>query len=351
MNIRKYGVEIRKLRNDDLSLTPQTYDNDIDQHAELQRITAGGMLFPEDDTVPHFWLRMFETDKVRWGGIIRCGEGPLAPHTSAHHKDIAQAEAIVTPYKKIKDNPETWQISSEKIHSCFTWTEDGAHWQEGENGEIVDVNVTYFPFAIFMHLDSPFCSTYFSQFVILDGTYQGKTIRAMGQFDRPCVPKVTGEMGLNVPSLPGKHDPLCYVNGWYSGIRKDGRKELAYTVISEKNGEGVGVYWLEGEEPILSNEVTLEADWQKLPYTDETDPTVSYTKAVWKFGGKTIHFIGKWGGKAHLEKPRLDRPGLSQVYGTWYEGEEPYEHDLWFTYNEASHCPREVIEEMGFKVL
>ena len=48
---------------------------------------------------------------------------------------------------------------------------------------------------------------------------------------------------------------------------------------------------------------------------------------------------------------RIDRTGLSQVYGTWYEGEEPYEHDLWFTYNEASHCPREVIEEMGFKVL
>ena len=350
VNFYENGVELRPLVDSDLSESPAVYDNDIDMHAELRRITAGGLLFPSNDTNPHFYLRMFEPDKVRWGGIIRCGNGPLEPHTSVHYQDIAQSGAEIVRYHKISNNPLTYTIGTKNPFSEFTWTAKSSHWIEGEDGCVLDVKAEYFPFAIFIHLNSPFHSTYFVQFLTLTGTYEGHPIKAISWFDRPCVPKGTGERGLDSPIKEGIPAALQYVNCWYAGFREDGRKELVWAVIPEHNGEGVGIYWIEGQDPIVAFDVTLEADWQHLNYAKD-DPTVCFTKATWRFGGKRIHFIGKWGGKGQLEKPRMDRKGLCQVYGTWYEGDTEYKHTEWTTYNEISHMPEDVVKRMGFTIL
>lgn len=136
---------------------------------------------------------------------------------------------------------------------------------------------------------------------------------------------------------------------YYAGIRQDGRKECAYLNIHSRNGHGVAAYWLEGEEPVLTDEVTLECDWQRLPYAEPGDDTLSYTNAVWRFAGKEIHFTGKWGSKGFTAQPRLSRVGQSQSFGSWYEGKTPYEHKLFHTINENMGANIESIRKMGFE--
>jgi hypothetical protein len=113
-----------------------------------------------------------------------------------------------------------------------------------------------------------------------------------------------------------------------------------------KNGYGVGLYWLEGEELIVSTEVTLTADWQPLAFAPD-DPSRTYTKAIWEFGGKKFHFHVKWSGKGHTAEPRMSVPGLSQCYGAWYAGDIPYEHELYNGYGENGLTTDEAIRKMG----
>ena len=175
----------------------------------------------------------------------------------------------------------------------------------------------------------------------MTGTYEGKPIQALGCFDRLFAPN--GDRGAIIGTA------THYVWSYYAGIRQDGRKECAYLNIHSRNGHGVAAYWLEGEEPVLTDEVTLECDWQRLPYAEPGDDTLSYTNAVWRFAGKEIHFTGKWGSKGFTAQPRLSRVGQSQSFGSWYEGKTPYEHKLFHTINENMGANIESIRKMGFE--
>jgi hypothetical protein len=331
------GIEVRKLTADDLGYNPECYKRD--RNAKLERLINWCIFFPEDDTNPHYFMRNMEPDRYRWGGIIRCGDGPLSQQTSAHHTDIAQDDCPTTTYGIVSDNPITYEIKSEKPFTEYRYTENSATWKESD---VFDLKAEFFPFAIFTHLDSIYPTTYWVQHVILTGTYQGKPIKTMGCFDRVFIPE-------NTDMEEFMKKALIYVSGYFSGIRKDGRKECVWTMISEQNGKGVGVYWLEGEEPVITSEVHLEADWQHLPFAPD-DPSVSYTKATWTFGGKVIHFDVKWSGKGHTPTPRMWTPGLTQCYGTWYEGDTPYEHEVWHTFGENDFITADQARSMGFKV-
>ena len=284
-------------------------------------------------------MRNMEPDHYRWGGIVRLADGPLLPHTSIHYQDLAQGSDAVCHYRKIADSPITYRINSEAPFSEFTYKEAEAHWKEGD---ILELQAEYFPYAIFVHTDSPQKIDYWHQFVILKGKYHGEEIKTLGCFDRLFSPKEK--------RVETVKEATTYIWSYFSGIREDGRKECAYANIHERNGHGVGFYWLEGEEPILSDEVYLEAKWHRLSYTDKDDPTVNFTHAVWRFASKEIHCDCQWGSKGFLDKPRLETIGLSQTYGPWYEGRAPYKHQMWFNINENMGMTVEKILEMGFEI-
>ena len=334
--MKKLGFEVRTLNADDLSVQPACFAND---KAELYRHLNWCMFFLENDENPYFYMRNMEPDYYRWGGIVRLGSGPFSPHTSVHFADLAQKKDLVKEYSKVSSNPLIYGISSKEPFTDFTYTENQAHWIEGN---VFDLTAEYFPYAIFVHRDSPQKIDYWHQYVILTGTYEGKQIKTLGCFDRLFSPKNQRDAVIT--------EATQYIWSYFSGIRKDGRKECAYANIHEQNGLGVGFYWLEGEEPILSTDVFLEADWHRLSYVSDNDPTVHFSRAIWRFGGKEIHCDCKWGSKGFLEKPRLDTIGLSQTYGPWYEGNTPYDHEIWFNINENMGATVDKIKEMGFSI-
>lgn len=330
------GVELRRLTADDLSYQPKCFERD--GHAELYRHLSWCILFPQDDTNPHYYMRNMEPDYYRWGGIVRLGDGPLSCQTSRHHSDIAQDDTRTSVYRKISDDPITYEMRSEKPFTEFRYTETGATWKEAD---VFDLKVEYFPYTIFVHTNSPQQIPYWHTHCLLTGTYEGKPIQALGCFDRLFAPN--GDRGAIIGTA------THYVWSYYAGIRQGGRKECAYLNIHSRNGHGVAAYWLEGEEPVLTDEVTLECDWQRLPYAEPGDDTLSYTNAVWRFAGKEIHFTGKWGSKGFTAQPRLSRVGQSQSFGSWYEGKTPYEHKLFHTINENMGANIESIRKMGFE--
>lgn len=332
-----FGVEIRKLTADDFSYRPKCFERD--GNAELYRHLNWCILFPKTDTNPHYYMRNMEPDYYRWGGIVRLGSGSMSTQTSVHHLDIAQENTTTSVYKRISENPDIYEMRSDNPFTEFQYSENGAIWKEAN---VFDLKAEFFPYSIFVHTDSPQEIPYWHTHCLLTGTYEGQPIRTLGCFDRLFAPN-GDRNAIIVPATQ-------YVWSYFSGIRKDGRKECAYTNIRKRNGHGVAFYWLEDEEPVLTNEVTLECNWQRLPYTKVDDDTVNYTDAIWRFAGKEIHFTGKWGSKGFTAKPRLSRIGQSQSFGTWYEGNVPYEHELFHVINENMGVTVENIKNMGFRL-
>ncbi len=340
------GVELRPLVTDDWSTAPKVWDNDIDMHAQLLRVTGWAKFDKEDGSNPDLYIRMNELDKVRDPyGIIHLGTGIQTQHTSAHHTDIAQGGANVIPYQKIETNPDVYQQTSDAPFCQLTYTEDGVHYIEGDEGSVLDLKGERFPFVIFYHSDSPMAAPYYIQFLDLTGTYEGKPVHVLGGADRIFVPKDTGENGMLTPIRKAKYSPLTYIHFMGSGIRKDGKKEVCSFLLSEMGAHGL--YWVEGEEPYMTTNVSLEADWQPTGYLPEDDQTMAFTKATWKFDDREVHFTADWGSKGFGAEPRTDIEGLVEVFGPWYEGSEPYDHDLDFTFFEISRMPKDVLIDLG----
>lgn len=337
--MRYRGIEIRKLTADDLKMRPSCFENDGDE-IELLRLLNWCILPVEGEKTPHYYMRNMEPDNYRWGGIIKFGDGPLAPQTSAHHSDIAQKETVINPYHQISEDPDIYEISSDDLFTQFRYSAEKETWKETD---ILNLEARPFPFMIIIHPDSPQGICYWVQPVIVEGEYDGKHIKSMGAFDR-FFTEVDPEK--RAKALAGVLDH--YIWDYYLGTRQDGRLELAYMNICKKNGEGVGVYWLEGEDPVISTEIVLEAEWHKLPYAPDSDRSVTFTNAVWRFADKEIHFIGKWGNKGHTAEPRMYTEGLTHASGIWYEGNEPYEHILNHCCHECSGGTIEKLTEMGF---
>lgn len=332
-----FGVEIRKLTADDLGYRPKCFERD--GNATLYRHLNWCILFPEDDTNPHYYMRNMEPDYYRWGGIVRLGSGPMSTQTSAHHEDIAQESTKTGLYGKTSENPVIYEMRSENPFTEFRYSENGATWKEGD---ILNLKAEFFPYSIFVHTDSPQEIPYWHTHCLLTGTYEGKPIRTLGCFDRLFAPNDDRDAIIGPATQ--------YLWSYFAGIREDGRRECAYANIRNKNGHGVAAYWLEGEEPILTDKVTLECDWQQLPYTNPGDTTVGYSNAVWRFAGKEIHFSGKWGTKGFTARPRLSRTGQSQGIGEWYEGKIPYKHELYHAVFENMGADVESVKKMGFNV-
>lgn len=342
------GFEIRRSRDEDFSTRPPVFQNEVDGYAELMTYACWVMLFPEGiDEKPIYFMRNMNPDSYRWMGIIHPGETIIDYQTEAHVRDLAQGDAKVVPYHLEHTDPDTYVISSEEPYSYYSFSKDGGHWVEGKDGCVFDLEFTPFDVSHFEHQNSPRGAVVHLTGGTLTGTYEGKPVFGMGAYDRTFRPQDKTDLEANNRSF-------AYVSSYLSAIREDGRREAAYTSISTidgRNGHGLGIYYIDGEEPILTNEVYLEdAVFRRLPYLPEGDHTVVLANGTWKFGGKEFHMDCKWGGKGFTVGPRNERVGQTQTYGTWYEGKAPYKQKNYHFFTESMGASEETISAMGFTV-
>ncbi|MDQ0361061.1 hypothetical protein [Breznakia pachnodae] len=335
------SVEFRKYETNFLVAgTPDIFSNEEDDNAVITVISTYGEMFPNGNTdeKPYYFFR--HTNGLTWDtrfvGFIELGDTPLEYQKGGHIDNLSVDNAKNPYYKKISDYPnEYYSLGTEEPYFEYQFTDTYAILKEGD---FFDVKAEYFPFAVVDHSSiwNNVCPIY--QTALLTGTYEGKPVLGLAHIDRSF--KQHGN---------DKYELLGYIDNEFDGIREDGRRETAIIHIDTTTEKVFAYYWLEGEEPIVSDTVIMEAEWVRLPYCN--DGTCIYKEAVYRFAGKEIHFTAKWGTKGFTAHPRLDKYGQSQVMGTWYEGKTPYKHKLYMTFNENQEAFDNHIEQLGFDVV
>jgi len=336
-----------QVTTDDYTMNPTRFNNKNDGFATLQCVESIATFFPEgNDNPPISFFRHMNTDRTRFAGMVRCGIGPLSVHTNAHTDDLANRETPIEKYAKLSDSPLVYGYHAKAEPYCERrYFKDFMIWKEGKNGEILDVTLEPFPVAFFLHRCEQFpVSTFYTHPYLMRGTYEGKTIVGIGNDDRQYIPEGPKDEASREQNY---QKTTNYLTANCAGIREDGRREMAF--FNGNPGHMAGGYWLEGEEPILDDNVELIGEWVHLPYVN--DGTCVMTDFIFKIGSKTIHFQGKWGLKGWTKQPNLDKHGQSQVMGIFYEGEKPYKHILWQTFIENMEAFDYKLKEVGYKVL
>ena len=325
----------KKYKLEDLCNKPKFFDTEEDGHAKLSLVDFYGILYPQDkkDERPIWFIRHCNPDAYRFGGVFKAGDGPFGLQEPLHLDDMAQKDTKINHYS-LKD--DAYEISSDSPFSQYRIYED--HVTLKEDG-VYDLTAELFPFAIFKHADDTMSVSQITQTVLYEGQYEGKPVKGIGNVELCLLPENENR---------NYNDFWSYIYAFDTGIREDGRKEFAMVRFS-LDGGSTGIYWLEGEEPIVSNDVKMEADWYHLPYED--DGTCCYKDAVWSFGGKKINFKGKWGHKGLTAYPRMELKGQSQIMGEWYEGDTEYKHTVSMTFHENMDVYDKNLIKAGMKVV
>ncbi len=333
-----------KLNGDDLAICPRRFDNDEDGHPVKHVVGCIGLWFPDGtDQAPISYFRLMNIDSGRWGGMVKCGEGPLSIQSEAHVRDLAQRGCIMDPpYSKLSEDPVVWGFDVKDPFVEYRYYEDGrVSWKEGKEGSILDVMCEPFPYTLFIHRCEQLpTSTWYTNPCIIRGTYEGKPIIGMACHTDQHVPQDNEDLEA------AWQNTTDYVVANLAGVREDGRREFA--CVKGFADHMVGGYWLEGEEPIVDGDAKLIGEWIRLPYVE--DGTCVMPDFDIKIGPKTIHFHGKWGLKGWTEKPNLEKHGQSQVIGTFYEGDIPYKHSIMVTHVENMSAYDYKLKEKGFIV-
>lgn len=344
--------EVRKLSIEDMELSPKVFFTERDGYAVMGKAAHYAQFRVEGIDTPVYYFRNITPEGQRWAGISCFGATPLTPQTGLHGDDLAQGETPSTRYRKVCDNPKTYEIETQEPYSRIRYIDDGQggvilECREGKDGCILDIRAVPFPVAVISHANQDQPAPYFQVNTVVTGTYMGRPIRGMGGFDRTFVVnhKTAGTAKIEA-DYAATYRCCCAL---YSGIREDGRKECVYALITNQNGKGIGMYYLDGEPTFVSENVRLDAKFCHLPYVD--DGTVVYTAATWTIGTKVIHFDGKWGTKGFTAYPKLEKHGQSQCFGSWYAGDTPYPHVVSHSFNENSgDAYADRIRSLGFTV-
>ncbi len=333
-----------KLRKKDLiEKTPEVFDTDFDGHAVMSLADVIGMIFPNGDVTKKPMLYVRHTDMIknefRFGNLVELGDDYLSPQKFVYHEEeVAQAGVAITPYHKLADEEHVYAFGSESPATEFKFSED---YYTAKEGDFFNIKGELWPNAIYEHGSMYNHVSTIIQAASYIGVMDGKPVMGVGEHDRLFIPSETH-------GFDGITNDFGYFYMNMMGIREDGRREQA--LISLENcGKIFAYYYIDGETPIFSDHVTMEADFVHLPYVD--DGTCVYKDAVFKFCGKEFHFEGKWGSKGFTAKPRVEKHGQSQIFGTWYEGKVPYKHRLYMTFGENMECYDEKLKEKGFDVL
>lgn len=329
--------------NNLIESVPPQFDNAYDDHAKVVLLDHYCMLYPEGrtDLKPVMYFRHTDVakNKFRFGNIVDLGDNPLDVQKGVFHaEESAQAnDPITTPYGKIEEGVLGFDCSdkvSARYYKDFVTIKEGDY-----------LDLTAYPWEGFTLYDHQSiyenCSCVFQPSTFM-GTFNGKPIIGLGSFDRLCMKQST-EGGFGGV-------PLAYIAFSAMGIREDGRREFCFANLGLSKGARSSVaYKIDGEEMIITDEVSMEADWVHLPYVN--DGTCVFKDAIIRFKDKECHFKGKWGTKGFLKQPRLEKHGQSQMFGTWYEGKEEYKHRISYTFTESMEAYDENLKQFGFNVI
>lgn len=329
-----------KITEEAFRITPEFFQNELDGNAELALVDPFGMLYPNGDfrKKPYYYFRHALIDQYRFGGIVELGDEYTSTQVVGDTKGLFQQGKVIDKYKKrnaTKGQKCCYGFGTDEPFSEFRLYTDHQTWKEGD---VLDIKASYVSNAIVDHQASfeNLPQVFFP--VLLEGTYRNQEVKGLGFFATNYKPKLQKSSIL---------ESLGYITMLLSGIREDGRFEHAFISV-DQSGIAGAYYKIDGEEIISSNEVSVETTWEHLPYVD--DGTCVYKNAIFRFGGKEIHFEGKWGTKGVKEKPYIEKHGQSQILGVWYEGNTPYEHKISFTFGENMEAFDYKLKSLGFEV-
>lgn len=335
--MRQPYIEFTKHVLDFYQTQPQKLDTEFDQHGKLALVDAYGLMFMDGkEQPPILFVRHGNPNGYRFGGFSRLSKDPFGLQESLHESDMAQKEEETGDFRLLQENPPIYGYGTKEPFSEYRYGDGWATWKEAD---ILDVKAEPFPYCIIQHQGDIAKFTEIIQPCTVKGTYEGKPISFVGSFDKVFMPN---DKQTDIGS------DMAYILVLDHGIRPDGRKESVVIYINEK-GQSMGGYYLEGEEPVCSTDVKMEADWYHLPYVQ--DGTVGYKDATFTIGNKVIHFQGKWGTKGITAHVRLDKHGQSQIFGTWYEGDTPYQHTMFTTFHENMEAYDYKFEKLGFNIV
>ena len=334
--LKDLHIEYRPFRLDDFSECPSCFQDEFPSEiTRLFRHDICGMINLGDRHL--YYFHNLDKHQSRWSGIIELSKQPLGLQNKIAGVRIAYDDAL-TPYGEVTAGPLQYGVSTTSgIPMDFIFDEKGCSIKEND---VLDVHGEWFPFGLVCHVGSEYDIPFMHLPVHLKGSFLGEDVEFLA-----CIDRVFGPANREKEILVNM---TRYISSYCSGIRKDGRREWFIALQCHENGKGLGIYWLEGEEPIISDEVINEGIWQKVPYVD--DDTAVCVDNIWRFAGKTFHVLGKWGAKGFTETPRFDRHGQSQMFGTWYEGDIPYEHRVWNTFSENMEAYCSDMKRRGYRV-
>lgn len=334
-------VEEGKLNNL-LDTHANIFENDFDGYPELGLLDSYGMIFPNANVnqKPYVYFRHADAAKgcYRFANLIDLGDDYLDVQKGVlHEKEVAQKDTPFTNYHKVSEEPTVYEYGSTEKKVEIRYHED---YMEIEEGDFLKLKAYPWPVTFYDHQSVYLNSSTVFQPVTFLGSLDNKPTLGLGSMDRMFFKAAGGFDNV----------PLGYIALSAMGIRKDGRKESVFISISlNEVGKTLGIYFIEGEQTVITDTVTIEADWIHLPYVN--DGTCVFKEAVFYLCDKVIHFNGKWGAKGFTSKPKIEKHGQSQVFGTWYEGNVPYEHRIYYTFEENMDAYDEKLEKRGFKVL
>ena len=334
---RKPFVEFVPYNANFFSESPEVFNNPDDDYATISVITHYNEFFinGDVDTKPKYFIRHTNNDSTRFVGIIDFNDDFLQPQIGGHTEDLEACHKDDAFVKHQQVDDTHYGYSSFNGEMKLIVDETSIEFKEGN---VLEGKGTFFPYAVVDHNNIWNDIACIYQSYVFEGTYLGQSVKGVGRYSRSFRPS----------SDDHPYELLGYIDNELVGVREDGRREM--TIIHmDSTGKVFAFYLLDGEEPVVSDEVEMETEWYRLPYMD--DGTCIYKEVTYRFGGKEIHFKGKWGTKGFTEKPRFDKNGQSQVFGTWYEGKEEYKHTLYQTFNENQECYDYKLKEMGFDVI
>lgn len=316
----------------------KAFENEFDGYAKLALIDIFGEFNIQGKQFPYFRHTDISTGTHRFGNIVELGDGPFEVQKGTLHSgEVATKETPLNNYRKISDSPLCYGFDSDEPFVEYRAYENYATIKEGN---FLNLKAELWPFTIYDHQSHHENASMIIQPCTWLGKIDDKPVIGVGSIDYLCLKENKKFDNIN----------FGYISVSCIGIRDDGRKECAFFNGSlENKGQNMAFYICEGENPIFTNHFEMEAEWHHLPYVN--DGTCCIKEAVFYFCGKELHFNGKWGTKGFTEKPRVEKHGQSQIYGTWYVGNKEYSHTMYWCMSENMEAYDYVLAKKGFTVI
>jgi hypothetical protein len=181
----------------------------------------------------------------------------------------------------------------------------GFHWMEGNGGSILNVRGDHMPRVVVTNPPGMWGPYFSAPGAIRQGTYLGQPVWYLGGWDR----------AFNIALLGATLAFPFYQACVGAGIHPNGQREM-FAVYQQGNtsasSTGFGVYFKEGEEPIISENVEQEGVWVQLA-SDHSK--IAAKEMTWR--------LDQDGRRAeiHMESQYTTSNGAGngEIFGTWHE--------------------------------